>query len=208
MNGAELEPEEVPELWTQIALRRVLGGRVRCLLGGEICDRGRAVPDCVTSALHELAGNEHVRLITQPSGDRLVEITPEGQALFDELGPPQAAVESEVPPCFRPHRTPRPAEDRARFIGADAVRQQWPQLAFLLDGEPPWTFKKLVSGMLTAARKNGESVESLWVADERRAGYFYRPATWWESDAECSFKGPLTRLVAFLSASSRVDGAE
>ena len=208
MSGAELEPEEVPELWTQFALRRVLGGRVRCLLGGEICDRGRAVPDYVTSALRELAGNEHVRFVVQPSGDRLVEITPEGQALFDELDPPHAAVESGVPPCFRLRRTSRPAEDRARFIGADAVRQQWPQLAFLLDGEPPWEFTRLVSGMLTAARKNGESVESLWVVDERRAGYFCRPATWWESDAECAFKGPLTRLVAFLGACSRVDGAE
>jgi hypothetical protein len=208
MNGAELEPEEVPELWTQIALSRVLGGRVRCLLDGAVCDGGRAVPDYVVSALRELAGNEHVSFVGLPSGDRLVEITPEGQALFDELGPPQAAVESDVPPLFRLHRSPRPAEDRARFIGAEAVRHQWPRLAFLLDAEPPWTFKKLVGGMLTAARKNGESVESLWVVDERRAGYFCRPATWWESDAECTFKGPLTRLVAFLGASSRVDGAE
>lgn len=208
MTGPELEPEKVRELWTQIALRRVLSGRVRCLIGGEICDRGRAVPDYVTLALRELAGNEQVRFVVQPSGERLVEITPAGQALFDELGPSRAAVESDVPPHFRLHRSPRPVEDRTRFIGADAMRRRWPQLAFLLDADPSWAFENLVSGVLTATRKNGDVDESLWVIDERRAGYVCRQAAWYESEPECTFRGPLNRLAAFLGASSRVGGVE
>lgn len=155
MNATEIP---VTERTLRIALRRVRAGRVRQLLGGEIVDGGRVVPDYVTAALRALTAGEQVRLVEGVTGDRLYEIAP-----------------------------------------TEPVKR-WPQLAFLLEKTPPWRLTTLDSGTVIGTRQDADMCHTVWVINDQRAGYISRRLPSPGPNPECTFRGPLPRLVAFLRA--------
>jgi hypothetical protein len=178
----------VTEKTLRITLRRVRDGKVR-RLGGDIVDAGRPVPIYVAAALRELMGNEQIKLAKGTDGEQF-EITPAGQSLYDELRHPQAATEPASTPRRRFRRPSPPSEKR------------WPQLAFLLDANPPWRFTTLASGMVVAKHRVDSAAETVWVISDRRAGYVSRPLPQLPESVDCTFRGPLDRLATFLRAST------